>query len=205
MTDTPIQAPLTFATLTPEPGEIVSPAGRAVTLLNGQPWEMTWWDSPLLRHLSRVVPGGAAQIKEWQSGRFGLEVVHPELTRVGERHHQTFDTLGAAAEAAERFEWQTREHAGLIWYAVDADSRQWVAVLSDVDHAVVHQFDDGRYSMKRWLSPRAGETYEISASRHPSGDADISVRTFAEAAAIALTLPTFVGMFGGAWPTNAPR
>ncbi|WP_175896356.1 hypothetical protein [Burkholderia cepacia] len=203
MTDTPIQAPLTFASLKAEPG---ATPHLAVTLLNGQPWEMTWWDSPTLRHLSRDVPGGMAQIKEWRDGRFALEVAHPELTRVGERHRgQTFDTLVAAAEAAERFEWQTREHAGLTWYAVDADSRQWVAVLSDVDHAVVHQFDDGRYSMKRWLSPRAGETYEISASRYQSGDADMSVRTFAEAAAIALTLPTFVGMLGGAWPTNEPK
>ncbi|MCO8402765.1 hypothetical protein ABEG10_38275 (plasmid) [Burkholderia cenocepacia] len=203
MTDTTIDNTLTFATLKPEPAAGTGYLGSPVTLINGHAWEMIWWDSPSLRHLRREVPAGEAQISEWRDGRFGLTHVHPKLQHAELRHSgRTYDTLAAAAAAGESFAWQTREHAGLTWYAIDPDARLWVAELSDADHAVVHQHDDGRYSMKRRLSPRAGETYEISASRRQSADADISVKTFAEAAAIALTLPTFVGMLGGAWPTN---
>ncbi|WP_175924558.1 hypothetical protein [Burkholderia latens] len=189
MTDTPIDDTLTFATLKPEPAAGTGYLGSPVTLINGHAREMIWWDTPSLRHLRREVPAGEAQISEWRDGRFGLAHLHPKLKKLGVSHRgETFDTLAAAAAAAESFAWQTREHAGLTWYAIDSDGHEWVAVLSDTDHAVVHQHGDGRYSMKRLLSPRAGETYEISASRHQSGDADISVKTFAEAAAIALTL-----------------
>ncbi|WP_321883852.1 hypothetical protein [Burkholderia cepacia] len=204
MTDTPIQDTQTFDTLKPEPTAGTGYLGCPVTLINGNAWEMIWWDSPSVRNLRREVPSGQAQISEWRDGRFVLTFVDPKLKKVGVTHRgQTLETLAAAAAAAENFAWETREHGGLTWYAIDPDGREWVAVLSDTDHAVVHQYDDGRYSMKRILSPRAGETYEIAASRYPSVDTDISVRTFAEAAAIALTLPTFVGMLGGAWPTNS--
>ncbi|MCW3632812.1 hypothetical protein [Burkholderia cenocepacia] len=206
MPDTPIDDTLTFATLKPEPGAATGPTGHPITLINGQPWEMAWWHTSSLRCLARAVPSGSAHITETRTGKFGIELSRLEFDWVGVRHRgQMFDTLAAAAAAAESFAWQTREHAGLTWYAIDTDSREWVAVLSETDHAVVNHYDNDTYAMKRVLTPRDGESYEISANRYRVADVDPSVRTFAEAAAIALTLPTFVGMLGGAWPTNQSR
>jgi hypothetical protein len=60
--------------------------------------------------------------------------------------------------------------------------------ISTMDVAELRQSADGEYSMSRVIRPRDGHTYEVTASRYR----EQGVTSFAEARAIALTLPAYV-------------
>lgn len=177
---------LRFATLSGD--------GNGFIVLNGRQWRMRFWDSDSLRTLVSDVPAGKAEIFELRDGKFRLGLSIPGFTRAAIERNESFDDLAAAANAADVFEWQTKVLAGFTWYSTREGT--WLAVLGDGDTAVVTQFDDGHYHMQRRLSPRDGESYEISASRWESGDSDLRVKTFAEAAAIVVTLPAFLSILG---------
>lgn len=181
----------TFATL-----ELVADSWQKFVQLNGQRWDAWSWDSDLIRHLHRDVPAGAAEIKERADGRYFLEMKLPNVVRAQIVRHATFDTLLAAAVAAESFVWETIEHAGRSWYVTG--DQQWTCNLGDGDIAIISQYSsgDGGFYMKRQISPRPGVSYEITANHYDATDGNNAVRSFAEAAAIVLTLPAYLAVLG---------
>lgn len=88
--------------------------------------------------------------------------------------------------------------AGIRWYFTAHAYTQyvsWETILKDGDKATVWHSGDGCWGMRRSLSPRAGENYTITANRY-GGDNDMQVTRFEEAAAIALSLPSFLAVLG---------
>lgn len=165
-------------------------------------WTRTWWDSVGLRCLRRNVPAGLAKIRECRGtgGNFMLEInLQPEVERLEIQSTLFFETLLAAAEAAEVFVWEIKEQGGYKWYQTTCreDYAVWYAVVGEGDkaHVSCHK-KNNEYHMKREISPRSGEWYEISAHRHDCGEDKHAVTTFAEAAAIAITLPAFLAVLG---------
>jgi len=69
-------------------------------------------------------------------------------------------------------------------------------VLGEGDTVELSCDNDGDYHMKRKISLCYGMSYEMSATRYDTGDGKYAVRTFAEAAAIAITLPSFLAVLG---------
>ena len=170
--------------------------GRGVAMLNGQPWRKVLWEYGDIRRLERDVTAGSAQITQSRStGKIWLRLAAPEaFQRATIEKSLTFDNLLAALEVAEAFQWDVRELAGAKWYETGVGS--WTTVLGDGDVATVIKYEDGTFGMKRQIRPRDGESYEISASRYKSAESDHSVRSFNEAAAIAITLPAYLTVLG---------
>jgi hypothetical protein len=178
--------------------QIAADVGDALDLpvtLEGTVWQARWMHTRTLRQLRRDVPAGTAKIVEANAGRYVLEIrLAPEsaIARDG-----VFDTLEAAAHAAEIFAWDMREQAGLAWYVVGnlatSDSTFWKACVRETeaglrDHVEVTRHGDGHYAMRRQVDVRDGESYEVTTRRWN----EKVVTDFAEACAIAVTLPTFV-------------
>lgn len=164
-------------------------------------WTCHWWDIPTLRRLSRKVSAGVAKITEClgTGGNFMLKItMRPEIASGGVEITLFFDDVEAAAEAAEVFAWETKEHAGVRWYQTTCrdDLNVWKAVLSERDVASLSCGKDGEYYMVRNISLRPGESYEMSANRYDFDNDKHAVRTFEEAAAIAITLPSFLAVLG---------
>lgn len=164
-------------------------------------WIRTWWDTNFSRVLRRNVPAGLAEISECRGsgGNFTLKIkIQPEVERLEIEATLFFETLLAAAEAAEVFEWKIKEQGGYKWYQTTCRDNYsaWHAVVCVGDRAQVSCNKEGEYHMKREISPRSGEWYEISAHRHSYGDEKHAITTFAEAAAIAITLPSFLAVLG---------
>lgn len=180
---------LTFDTLKP------TVEGYKKTVhLGGKPWGVLWWEESF-RRLYRDVQAGRAEVQESGQGRgFTLEIVSPSAARTSIKCRHKYPTLESAVTAAEVFFWDVRNHAGVSWYATRED--HWIAVLGEGDSAEIFQVgDEKRFVIKRSISPRWGEAYEISVSRYDrDGDegTKLAVTTFEEAAAIALTLPTYL-------------
>jgi hypothetical protein len=168
-----------------------------LAIIKGKVWERGYtWDRHL-RRLTRNVPAGVAELQECQStaGNFMLKIaVMPSVARAEIEKCQYFDTVEAAAEAAEAFAWEIKVHGGFKWYqtACRADYKAWTAVLGKGDKAILSCNSGGEYHMKRDLSIQYGMSYEFTATRYDSGDSKLAVRSFAEAVAIAITLPTFM-------------
>ena len=180
----------TFSTL-----ELTGPHWKSSTELNGQPWDAWSWDSPYSRQLQRVVSAGVATIRERTDGKYAVEINLPDVVRAQIAHLAIFDSLRSAAEGAETFAWETIEHAGKSWYVTG--DRQWTCYLGEGDIAVVSQYSSGdgvTFYMKRQISPRPGVSYEMTANHYDVTDHNHAVRTFAEAAAIALTMPAYLSV-----------
>lgn len=172
------------------------------TVLNGREWGSFLFSDDSAPELNREVKAGSARlcVCHGTGGNFMVKL----STAGNARRIETtlfFDTLLAAVDAAESYEWVTRDHAGLVWYQTStpgADYENWQAMLGVGDFAEIScRVDEERWFMKRVISPRAGESYEISANRWDNGeDNKHAVKTFAEAAAIAITLPSFLSVLG---------
>lgn len=180
--------------------EMLAVSGDFVSFVE-KVWTCKWWDMPSLRRLTRKVPAGWAEIIEClgTGGNFILKItVQPVISGRSVEITLFFDDVEAAAEAAEVFAWETKEHAGVRWYQTTGrdDYKVWQAVLSENDVARLCCGEDGEYHMVRNISLRSGESYEMSATRYDSHDGKHAVRTFAEAAAIAITLPSFLAVLG---------
>jgi hypothetical protein len=97
------------------------------------------------------------------------------------------------------FAWEIKEHGGVKWYKTlsrEDGYATWEAVLGEGDKVKLSCNKDGEYGMKREISLCYGHSYEMSSLRYDSGDNKHAVTTFAEAAAIAITLPSFLAVLG---------
>lgn len=187
---TQIDTALTFAML-----ELAGDGYNKIALINGKEWETYLWGYGSSRTLTRDVPAGEAAINESSNNKFRVEIkVRPCLRACVAKVF--FGTLLECADFAESFAWEIKEHAGHRWYLVceGIEYNSWVAVLGDGDVATLSQNKDGEFYIKRNISPRSGESYEFNAVRYDSGDSNHAVRIFGEAAAIAITLPSFVSV-----------
>ena len=184
---------LTFSTL-----EVTGDGYNKIALLNGKEWETSLWDYSSSRRLERSVPGGEATISESTDGKFrvGIEM-RPHVARA-RVEKAFFGTLLECADFAEAFSWVIKEHAGYRWHRMreDIEYISWVAVVGVGDVVTLSLNKDGEFYIKRNISPRAGESYEFTALRYDSDDNKHAVRTFEEAAAIAIHLPSFLSMLG---------
>ena len=82
------------------------------------------------------------------------------------------------------------EHEGYRWHQTQCRNDgfcEWTAVIEEGDMAYLSCDKDGEFHMKRNIRLRIGENYEMVAK--------LGVRTFAEAAAFAISLPTIHGVF----------
>lgn len=189
---TTAQTDLTFSSLTPS-----GDGWCRIVEINGTEWQTLFWDDCSLRQLQRTVPSGQATIRENQGGSFYLKIELAGLVRANIERSENFDNLHSAVAAAESFTWETKEHAGITWYATH--QQQWAAYLGEGDKAEIGRYSSGRegtYYMKREISPRNGESYEMRAVRYDYGDDKHAVKTFEEAAAIVVTLPSFLAVLG---------
>lgn len=175
---------------------------KEVVQIDGREWAAKFWEHDSLRRLERTVSAGLAEIHE-SSGtgvNFRLEVtVQPEVKRAALSKMMFFETLLDAAEAAESFTWKIKEHGGVRWYETasrDDGFTQWEAVLGEGDKAELYSNKDGEFNMKRDINVCHGVSYEMKACRYDNGDDKHAVRTFAEAAAIAITLSSFLAVLG---------
>lgn len=160
------------------------------TELNNVEWSVNDYAGSI--RLNREVPGGKAEIWGVRDGdeKIGLSITLSNVARVHLTRTEYFADICSAAAAADSFVWKTIEHAGQLWYEVG--ERHWMAVLGEGHEAEIYQYGKGDdFSMSLKICPAYGESYEIKATRY---DADHSraVRTFEEAAAIVLTLPTYI-------------
>lgn len=182
---------LTFDTLTPSGDGNIRPVE-----IDGHVWEATFWGYSF-RNLRRELPAGCAQVMECNQG-FRLEVNLPCEARTPIKYSLQYQTLEAAVAAAGTFSWDVRDHAGVSWYQTGASC--WGAILGDGDYAEVIQNDHG-FVIRRRISPRWGESYEIFVNRYDCADStNMAVKTFEEAVAIALTLPSYLSALATAQP-----
>ncbi|NNM68364.1 MAG: hypothetical protein HKM00_00045 [Gallionella sp.] len=167
-------------------------------LLNGVEWKTFMWEYDF-RSLIRDVPAGGARISECSNDRFMVKIeVQPSSERAAIEKCAFFDTLNKAAEFAESFVWEIKEQGGYKWYQIDNrdEYRSWIAVVGEGNTAVLSCYGNNEFHIKRNFWPRPGESYEINASRYDSCENKHAVRTFEEAAAIAITLPSFLAVLG---------
>lgn len=187
----------TEATLNFDTIELTGDGYAKITQLNGNEWKTYLWGYSS-RGLRRNVLGGEASISESSNGKFMVQIeVQPCVARA--RLEKTFwGTLLEAVEFAETFTWEIKEHAGYRWYKTSdrTETCSWVAVIGEGNTASLFCGGDGEYYMKRNISPRSGECYEICANRYDSSDSKHAVRTFEEAAAIVIALPSFLSVLG---------
>jgi len=165
-------------------------------LLNEKEWKTNLWKYDF-RSLVRDVPAGRASIHECSNDRFIVKIeVQPSIERADIEKSAFFDTLSEAAEFAESFVWEIKEQGGFKWYRIDDrdEYRSWIAVVGEGNTAVLSCYGNNEFHIKRNFWPRSGESYEINASRYDSGDDKHAVRTFEEAAAIAIILPSFLAV-----------
>ncbi|MDD5056566.1 MAG: hypothetical protein PHQ60_02235 [Sideroxydans sp.] len=176
--------------------------GECTSFTDGLVWTRSLWDFDHSRCLQRDVSAGKASIKECggSGGNFMLNMrVLPDVPRADMEATLFFETARAAAEAAEAFAWTTKDHAGVMWYQTNCSDdgyTVWQAVLGEGDKVTLSHDKDGEYRMKRNISVCYGMSYEMSATRYDAGDTKLAVRTFEEAAAIAITLPSFLAILG---------
>lgn len=184
------QVTLTFDTL-----ELSAGTWKTGVDIAGRPWQVMFWDMPNLRELQRDVPAGLASIRERSDGKYFLEVRLQGVVRVDVARHQVLDDLLAAVEAAEAFVWPEIVQAGRTWYCTGDE--QWSAIFGEGDLATISKYSgDDAFYVKRQISPRPGVSYELTAHFHDLGDTKTAVRSFAEAAGIATTLPSFLSVLG---------
>lgn len=173
-----------------------------IATIDGKEWE--YLDYASEKRLRRSVPAGAAEITEifprlaqhTTAYRLSIELQLFEQNSVS--HSKQFDTLEEATEAAEFFRWITVDYAGRTWYRIrdDDSSEQWEVHFGPGHHATAQRHKHGPmaatgYWITHHFSPRAGEYYEIKASR-VDFDGILSIHSFVEAAAIAYILPDYV-------------
>jgi len=178
--------------------EIVGDGYIKTALLNGVEWKTSMWEYDF-RYLTRDVPAGRARIHESSNDRFMVKIeVQPCIERTSIENATFFDTLSEAAEFAESFVWEIKEQGGYKWYQIDNRDacRSWIAVVGEGNTAVLSCYGNNEFHIKRNFWPRLGESYEINASRYDSGENKHAVRTFEEAAAIAITVPSFLAVLG---------
>ena len=173
---------------------VVGESYSQTTELDGKTWQCFLWHTSS-RQLRRDVPGGSASISESHDQRYFLEIDLSADERVTFTSRKQFDDLLEAASAAETFTWKTVEHAGRTWFK-DPNREIWHCAFGPGDQGELIKADDGRFLMKRSITPRYGETYEISVQRYNSiGTPDgtgLAVTSFAEAAAIVSTAPAYL-------------
>lgn len=158
------------------------------TQLNDVEWSVNDYAGSI--RLNREVPGGRAEIWGVSKGKFGLSITLNGVVRVRLTRIEYFADISSAAAAADEFVWKTIEHAGQVWYEVG--DRHWIAVLGEGHEAEIVQHGKGDdFSMSLKICPAYGESYELKAIRYDA-DQSRAVRTFEEAAAIVLTLPTYI-------------
>lgn len=176
--------------------EITGDGYVKTALLNGKEWNTSLWEYDC-RSLTRDVPAGRANIRECHDDRFtvNIEAQHSKERATIEKC-AVVDTLNKASEFAESFVWEIKEQGGYKWYQIDNrdEYRSWIAVLGDGNTAVLSCYGNNEFHIKRNFWPRFGESYEINVSRYDSGENKHAVRTFAEAAAIAITAPSFLAV-----------
>jgi len=174
---------------------------RHTVEIAGHVWAPKFWDSPSIRNLVREVPAGHAEIYERGDGKFRLQIY---LGGAGGRNVSKtliFADLNEASREAEAFQWEMLDHAGYRWYSTGSDS--WTAIVSERDTAVIWKSQHVEsFQVKRNISPRPGVNFELSATYSDAGDTKESIRSFAEAAAIAITLPSFLSVLGAAPPVK---
>lgn len=178
--------------------EITGDGYIKTVLLNGKEWTTSMWEYDF-RSLTRDVPAGRAKIHESSNDRFMVKIeVQPSIERAYIENATFFETLREAAEFAETFVWEIKEQGGYKWYQTsDRDEyRSWIAVVGEGNTAVLSCYGNNEFHIKRNFWPRPGESYEINASHYDSGENKHAVRTFEEAAAIAITLPSFLAVLG---------
>lgn len=182
--------------------ELTGDKYKEVVQIGGREWAAKHWDHDYLRRLERTIPAGIAEIHECggSGGNFYLKItVQPLPKRAALSVMMFFETPLAAAEAAEAFTWVIKEHGGVKWYQTASREdgfTEWKAVLGEGDTVELYCDKDGEFRMKRTINVRHGVSYEMSAHRYDNGDDKHAVRTFAEAAAIAITLPSFLAVLG---------
>lgn len=187
------EAPMTFDSL-----NLVADGWRQVVNIDGQSWTASYFGKEYggsMREIRRQVPAGDAVISERGDGTFWMIISLPNVVRGEIKNGQPFPSLKEAAAVAESYAWEIVEHAGNRWYR---SRSSWSAILGDGDIATIAQYEnDPKFYMKRNISPRHGENYEMTATRYDLGESDKhAVTTFAEAAAIAVTLPAFLAALG---------
>ncbi len=198
--NTETKAPaLTFDTLLLEkPG-----AGEAwsTVTISGNVWNARYFDSAfqfMNRELTRKVSGGNATITAVSNDEvkgYWLTIIPLECEERYEgdlKHGSRFPTLAEAVDAAEHFEWAITDHAGVRWF--QTTDTEWVAALDKGDRAIITRSstNDGTFHVSRKVSPREGELYEIRVNFYDTSESKRAVKTFSEAAAIALTLPMYL-------------
>lgn len=182
--------------------ELTGDKYKEVVQIGGREWAARHWDLDSLRCLERTVPAGFAEIRECSGsgGNFYLQIkVQPSIKRVALSVTMFFETSLAAAEAAEAFTWVIKEHGGVKWYQTisrEDGFAEWKAALGEGDTVELYCDKDGEFHMKRNINVCHGVSYEMTAHRYDIGDDKHAVRTFAEAAAIAITLPSFLAVLG---------
>jgi hypothetical protein len=169
--------------------------------IHDREWKAKFWGTDSLRRLESTVLAGVAEISEClgTGGNFKLEIkAQPEVARAKISKTMYFEYSLDAAEAAESFAWEIKEHGGYKWYLTTRrdDYAVWHAVVGEGDIAIVSSNKDGEFYMKREIAPRDSEWYEITAHRHSLGEDKHAITTFSEAAAIAITLPSFLAVLG---------
>jgi len=105
------------------------------------------------------------------------------------------DTLLAQAVLVKEFAWDITEHGGYKWYQTQcrADGfRAWAAVIGECDIAYLSCDKYGDFNVKRNFCIRFGESFEMVEIHNTSGDTRCGLRTFAEAAAFAIRLPSIL-------------
>jgi|APCry1669193181_1035450.scaffolds.fasta_scaffold09547_2 hypothetical protein len=182
--------------------ELTGDRYNKVAQIDGREWVTKYWDTDSLRRLERTVSAGLAEISECHGtdGNFWLKMtVQPEVARAELSRIMFFENLLAAAETAEVFAWEVKEHGGVKWYRTDSREdgyTKWEAVLGEGDTVELYCDKGGDFHMKRDICICYGVSYEMTARRYDNGDSKHAVRTFAEAAAIAITLPSFLAVLG---------
>jgi len=182
--------------------ELTGDRYKKIVQIGGREWAAKYWDTDSLRQLERTVSAGLAEIKECQGtgGNFWLKMtVQPEVARAELSRIMFFENLLAAAEAAQEFAWEVKEQGGVKWYQTDSHEdgyTKWEAMLGEGDTVELYCDKDGDFHMKRDISICYGVSYEMTARRYDNGDSKHAVRTFAEAAAIVITIPSFLAVLG---------
>jgi hypothetical protein len=183
-----VDSKLDFSTL-----EFVSDNGRKTTTIGGIEWEQWFWDIPFMRCLRARVQAGIAQIKD--NKEYFFVEISKELVRCEINMWIKQSTLAEAVEFTKNYSWEVKEHAELDWHKTrdDDDLITYRAVIGDGDLVEVDYWKrDNRFSVARKIRPNGNEFFELKADR--SGE--FAITSFAEAAAIAITLPQFLAVLG---------
>lgn len=172
---------------------------RQHTEIDGLEWHLSFWGNVNYRSLQRELVGCRAEINEVLGGRYILKIRRPAGEGMTVDYTANFDGLATAVAAADAFVWETRDQGGITWYRTG--ERSYTAVLGPGDTAEIGDLaGDGRWSISRSISPRRGEIYKIDVIRYDGSAGDLSVRGFAEAAAIATTIPKYLSVLAARSP-----